>query len=209
MRFSYWNEEERLFVPNISQRFRLQQLRQDGTCTGRAPRDDVRLLSQAEKGQNQPQKTFHQFAQRAQVRWAPARQVFAAPLRSCRRPAPSGRAPGRPWDWEGGDASCLSRPESWAEEANLDEEGSGPGNGAPWRLTMQRSLIIALGHLVLPLRKGRCDLTSLSTLSMALNLGVRRGRERRGGLPAAGSKVGRGRASAAAPLLLFQPGKWG
>ena len=98
----------------------------------------------------------------------------------------------------------ASRPESGAEEANLDGEGSGPGNGAPWRLTMQRSLIIALRHLVLPLRKGRCGLTSLSTLGMALNLGVRRGRERR-----EGSKVGRGRASAAAPLLLFQPGKWG
>ena len=81
VRFSCWNEEERLFVPNISQRFRLQQLRQDGTCTGRTPRDDVRLLSPAGKGQNRPPKTFHQFAQRAQVCWAPAPQVFAAPLR--------------------------------------------------------------------------------------------------------------------------------
>ena len=41
VRFSCWNEEERLFVPNISQRFRLQRLRQDGTCTGRAPWHDV------------------------------------------------------------------------------------------------------------------------------------------------------------------------
>lgn len=68
--------------------------------------------------------------------------------------------------WEplglGGDASCLSRPESWAEEANLFAEGSGPGNGAPWRLTMQRSLVVALST-VLPLRKGRCGLTALST----------------------------------------------
>lgn len=122
-----------------------------------------KLSSQAEKGQNQPQKTLHQFAQRTQVCWAPAPQVFAAPLRSCRRPAPSGRAPGRPWDWEGNDASCTSRPESWAEAANLCGEGSGPGNGTAWRLTMQRSLI-ALCHLVLPLRKGRCGLTSLSTI---------------------------------------------
>ena len=68
--------------------------------------------------------------------------------------------------WEplglGGDASCLSRPESWAEEANLFGEGSGPGNGAPWRLTMQRSLVVA-SSTVLPLRKGRCGLTALST----------------------------------------------
>lgn len=52
------------------------------------------------------------------------------------------------------------------------------------------------------------NITEHNSARMALNLGVRRGRERRGGLPAAGSKGGE-RASAAAPLLLFQPGKWG
>lgn len=94
-------------VLNISRWFSLQQPRQDGTCTGRAPRNDARLLSQAEKGQNQRRKTLHQFAQHARVRRAPAPLVFAAPVRSRRRPAAAGSAPESPWDCEKSKAGFL------------------------------------------------------------------------------------------------------